>query len=104
MKRVLIIDRDLFAGSNIPQRKEQDVAEDRLHVGVRFARVIDVVRAVAAAAAVQTPATIDVADAQFGSMRAALSFEIRNAFAGILGNLAPAAKTNRREATFAVNW
>ena len=61
-------------------------------------------RAVAAAAAVQTPATIDVADAQLGSMRAALRFEIGNAFAGIFGNLAAVAKTNRREATLAVDW
>src|SRR5882724_823639 len=104
MKRVLVIDRDLFAGSNVPQSKEQDVAEDRLHVGVRFARVVDVVGAVAAAAAVQTPTPVDVADAQLGSMRAALSFEIRNALAGVLGNLATAAKTNRREATLAVDW
>ena len=61
-------------------------------------------RAIAAAAAVQTPAIINCANAQFGSVRAALRFEIGNAFAGVLGNLAPAAETNCREATFAVDW
>ncbi len=104
MKGILVIDCDLFSGSNVAQSKEQNMAVDGFHVGVRFARVIDVMRTVAAAAAVQTPATIDVADAQLGSMRAALSFEIGNAFAGVFSDLAAAAKTNRREATFAVDW
>ncbi len=61
-------------------------------------------RAIAAAAAVQAPVPIDVTDAQLGSVRAALRFEIGNAFAGILRNLAAAAKTYRREATLAVDW
>ena len=104
MKRLLVIDCDFVARQNIAQRKEQHVTVDGLHVSVWFATVIDVVRAVAAAAAIQTPATIDVADAQLGSMRAALRFEIGNAFAGVFGDLAAAAKRNRREATFAVDW
>ena len=104
MKRVLVVDSDLFAGSNVPQSKEQDVPVDGFHIGVRLAAVIDVMRAIAAAAAVQAPAIINRADAQFGSVRAALRFEIGNAFAGIFGNLAAAAKTNRREATVAVDW
>jgi len=74
MKRIFVIDRDLFARSNVAQGKEQDVPMDGLDVSVRFAAVIDVMRAVAAAAAVQTPATIDVADAKFRSTTTALSF------------------------------
>ena len=104
MQGIFIVDRNLFARADIAQREKERVAVKRPHVGVRSARVIDVVRAVASAAAVDTPAAVDITDAQLGSMRAALSFEIRNALADVLGNLATAVKTNRREATFAVNW
>ena len=64
MQRLLVIDRDLFTCSNVTQSKEQDMAVESFHIRVRFARVIDVMRAVAAAAAVQAPAAIDVTDAQ----------------------------------------
>src|SRR5712691_1122056 len=104
MKRVLVIDGDLFTGSNVPQRKEQDVTVDGFHVSVRFARVVDVMRAVPAAAAVQTPTAVNVTDAQLCSMRTALSLEIGNAFAGVLSDLAAASKTNRRETASTVDW
>ena len=76
-----------------------------LHVGVGLARVIDVVRAVAAAAAVQTPAAIDIADAQDAPLAGPSSrFEIWYSLACVLGYLLAATKMNSCETAFAVNW
>lgn len=61
-------------------------------------------RAIAAAAAVDAPDAVHVADAQLGSMGAALRFAIRNSLARVLGDLAPARETNSRKAPFAVDW
>jgi len=75
------------------------------HVDVRLARVIDVMRAVAAAAAVQTPAAIDVADAQNAPIAGSSSrFEIWYPLAGVLSDLFAATEMNSRETAFAVNW
>ena len=76
-----------------------------LHVDVRLARVIDVVRAVAAAAAVETPAAIDVADAQDATIAGPSSrFEICYSLAGVLSDLFAATEMNSCETAFAVNW
>ena len=64
MERLLIVDRDFFAGPDVSQSKEQDMTVQGSHEGIWLAGVIDVVRAVAAPRAVQTEAPIDVADAQ----------------------------------------
>ena len=61
-------------------------------------------RAIATAAAVYAPDTVHVADAQFRPMRAALSFEIRNSLARVLGDLAPVWEMDSRKAPFAVDW
>ena len=55
MKGGDIVERDLFAGMNVAERHEEDVAVSDPHVAVGGAGVVDVVRAVAAPAAVQTP-------------------------------------------------
>ena len=105
MQRLFIVDRDLFAGMNIPQREEEHVTIKSLHVGVRLAAVIDVMRAVAAAAAVQTPMAVDVADAQDGPSARPLSrFEIGDSLACVLSDLAAAPKRDRRETALAVDW
>ena len=88
---------------NVSQGEEEDVIVDDLHEGVWDARVIDVVRAVPAAAAVQTPVIIDFADAQHLSMRSTPRFGIRNLLAGVLGNLVPFLERDGREAAFPVN-
>lgn len=100
----MIVDRDFFTGSNVTQSKEQHVTMKCFHIGVRPARVVDIVGAVATAAAVQAPAAIDVADAKFGTTGPTLGFQIRNSFAGVLGDLSSARKTNGRETAPAVNW
>ena len=64
MERLLIVDRDFFAGPDISQSKEQNMTVQSSHEGIWLAGVIDVVRAVAAPRAIQTEASIDVADAQ----------------------------------------
>ena len=74
------------------------------HVSVRRAGVIDVVRAVPSATAVDAEATVDVTDAQLGSMRAPLCFAIRNYLARVLGNFSAALEHLSRKATLTVNW
>ena len=77
MQRLLIVNRDLVTGLNISQGKKQDVAVKRPHISVRPARMVDVVSSVAAAGAVQTPASIDIADAKHATVPCALlGFEI----------------------------
>ena len=67
--------------------------------------MIDVARAVAAAAAVQTPAAIDVADTQDAPIaRASSRFEIWYSLAGVLRDLFPATEVDSCETAFAVNW
>src|SRR2546425_115712 len=104
MQSVLVVDCYFIARSDVAEREEQHVAVNSFHVRVRFAGVIDVVRAVAATAAIQTPATIDVANPQLGSMRPPTSFKIRYSCASVFGNLLAARKSNRRETTLAVDW
>ncbi len=78
---------------------------NRLQVDVRLARVIDIVRAVAATAAVQTPAAIDIADAQDATIAGpSHRFEIWYSLAGVLSDLFAATEMNSRETAFAVNW
>lgn len=62
MQGDLIVDCDLFAGINVTQRIELNVPVMGLHIGVGFAAVVDVMRAVSAAAAVKTEAAINVAN------------------------------------------
>jgi len=104
MQCFFVVDGDFFAGMNIPQGEEQYVAVQIFHVGVRLATVIDVMRAVASACAVQTATAIDVADAQDSAVATALrSFEIRDAFARVLRDLFSARKKDGGKATSAVD-
>ena len=103
MQRLFVIDRDLFARIDVAQSKEHHVAIDCPDIGVRFARMVDVVRTVAAAAAVDAPDAVEITDAQLGSMGAALGFAIRNSLTGVFGNLAPVREINRRKAASAVD-
>ena len=64
MERLLVVDRDFFAGPNIPQSKEQDMAVQSSHESIWLAGVINVMRSVAAARTVQAETPVDVADAQ----------------------------------------
>ncbi len=61
-----------------------------LHVGVGLAGMIDVMRAVATAAAIQAPAVIDCTDAQLSTMGPAIGLRLCNPLAGVLRYFPPA--------------
>jgi hypothetical protein len=103
MQRLFVIDRDLFPGMDVAEGKEHYVAKDGADISVRLAGVVDVVGAIPAATAVDAPNAVDIADAQLGSMGAALSLAIRNSLAGVFGDLPPAWKIGGRKATSAVD-
>ena len=104
MERLFIIDGDFFTRIDVAQSKEHYVSKNRAHISIRLTRVVDVMRAVAAATTVDAPDAVNITDAQLGSIGAALSFKIRNALARVFSNLASVRKENRRKAAFAVDW
>ena len=83
------------------QGNEEDVAVKNLHVRVGFAGMINVVCAVAAAAAVQAPAIIDCADTQLSPAAPAIGLEICNLLARVLCNLPPAFEVSNCKAALA---
>src|SRR6266404_2838821 len=103
MQRLFIVNGYFATRIDVAQSKEYYVSMDRPHIGIRFARMVDVVCAVAAPTAIDTPDSIDITDAQLGSMSAALSFAIRNSLAGVFGDLAPVREMNSRKTTSAVD-
>lgn len=62
MQRRFVIDRDLFASFDVAQREEENVIVEDLHESVWTTRMIDVVSAIATAASVKTPTTVDLTD------------------------------------------
>lgn len=90
MKRRFIVDGNFLARFDIAKSDEEDVAVGNLHEGVGFAGVINVMRAVSPAAAIEAPAIIDRTDAQSFSASAAICFCVGDLLAGILRYL-PAA-------------
>ena len=85
-----IVDGDLLARFDIAQSNEEDVAVDNLHEGVGLAGVVDVMRPITAAAAVEAPAIIDCADAQSFAAGSAICLGVCNLLACIFRYL-PAA-------------
>ena len=73
-----------------------------LHEGVGDAGVIDVMRAVPAAASIETPTVVDLANAQHLSVRSTTRFGVGNLLAGILGDLVTLFERDGCEAAFAV--
>ena len=65
--------------------------------------MINVVSAVAAAAAIETPATIHFTDPQGLPMRTAASFRVCDLLARVLRDLVPALEWHCGKAAFAVN-
>lgn len=63
MESGFVVDGDLLTRPNIVQRHEEDVTVENFHVAVRFAGMVDVVRAVPTFAPIKTPAVINRADA-----------------------------------------
>ncbi len=91
MKRHHIIERDFVARSYVAQCVEEYVAVDDFHVAIGLARVIDVMRAVSPAAAVNAPLVIDGANAQHAATaRPACRFRIIYQLARIFGDFSAA--------------
>jgi hypothetical protein len=65
--------------------------------------MVDVVRSVAAAATVNAPHAVKIADAQLRAMGAALSFAIGNALTGVFSYLATPCEVPGSKAAFAVD-
>lgn len=102
MQCCFVVDRDLFPGLNVSQREEEDVIANDLHERVRHTRVVDVMRAITAAAAVKTPPTVDFTNAEHLSMRSSTRFGVRDLLPGVLRNLATFLKSDGGKAAFAV--
>ena len=74
-----------------------------LHERVRTARVIDVMRAVPAAAAVETPAVVHFTNPQHAPMRTPASFRVGDLLAGVFGDLVSLLKGDGGKTPIAVN-
>ena len=64
--------------------------------------MIDVMGAVPPSASIQTPAVVDLTDAQHLSVRATTRFRVGDLLTGVLGNLVTLFKRKGGEAAFAV--
>ena len=84
MKRCLVVDRNLLAGFDITQRNKEDVVVKDLHERVWPTGMINVMRAVAAATAIQTPAIINCTDTQPPPLGPAIRFDLCNPLASVL--------------------
>ncbi len=105
MQCLFVIYRDFFTSTNVAQCKKQDVAVKRPHECVRFAAVVNVVSAVAAATAVYAEPPVDVTDAQDAPLACALlRFQIVDSLTGVFSDLPAALKRNSGEAALAVDF
>ena len=73
---MFVVDRYLFARNYVAQREEDQLAVERSSEGVRCAAVIDIVRAVTAATAVDAPAMIDTANTQDAAIPSTFGFGV----------------------------
>ena len=80
----MVVDGDLLTRLDIAECHHKNVIGDNLHIAVWLAGMIDVVSAVPSSTSIQTPATIDVANAQPAPSGPAVSFGIGNPLARIL--------------------
>jgi hypothetical protein len=103
MQRLFIVHRDFLARVDVAQSEEQHVAMEGADIGVWLAGMVDVMGAIAATTAIDAPFAVHIADAQFGAVGAALSFDVRDSLARVFGDLATAQKMSSCKTTSAVN-
>jgi hypothetical protein len=72
----LVIDCYLFARFDVAEGDEENVIVDDLNEGVWRAGVVDVVSAIAAAAAVEAPAIVDLTNAEHSPVSPAPGFGV----------------------------
>ena len=85
---------------DIAQGHEDHVTIENLHVGVGLAGMINVMRAVAAATAIQAPAIIDCTDTQPPPLGPAIRFGLCNPLASVLRYFPSALEVSNRKAAF----
>ena len=102
MKCGFIVDRDLFAGFDVAQGDEENVIVEDLHESVGNTRVIYVVRAIATATAIQTPATVNFTNSQRLSMRSPACFSVGDSLARIFSYLVSFPERYGGETAFAM--
>jgi len=98
-----VVDGDFLARPYVAQRDKQNVSVKDFHEGVWFARVIYVMRAVAATAAVETPVIINLTDAQFWSQRSTLCLGVCNSLTRVFRNFPRALEGDHRKASLTFN-
>ena len=104
MLRRGVIKRELFTGSDVAPCEEEHVPVQHTAEAIRIAGVIDERGRIAAAARVDAPAIIDLADADLAAFRAApRCFTIIDSFTDQLADLSSRGKRHDREAAFAVD-
>jgi len=92
LQLVQVFRRDFFGGSYVSERVEKKPATGSDEIGVRFARMVDVLSAVATKAAVNGPFFVDVADTLLARCALpALGLSERDFFSDVFGDqLVPA--------------
>jgi len=103
MQRCFVVDRDLFAGFDVAQRAKQNVIVQDLHERVRTAGMVDVMRAVPAATAVQTPTTVYFTNSEHAPVSSAARFRVGDLLARVLRDFVSLLERQGRKAAFAVN-
>jgi len=103
VKGCFVIDCDFLARRDITQGDEQNMTVKNLHVGVRFARMIDVVCAVSTAAAVEAPTIINRTDAQSSPTRPAIRFGVCDLLARVLCDFPTTMEWGNSKTAFAFN-
>jgi hypothetical protein len=98
-----VVDRNLLASPNVAQRENEQLGAEGLQKAVRPARVVDVVRAVAAARAVDAPPVVEPADAQDSTAPSPFGFGVGDSLAGVLGDLLPPREARGRKAAATVD-
>src|SRR5581483_8506120 len=102
--RLAVIRSDLFARFDVAQGHKQNVAVNRARVAVRPARMIDVLRPVAAHRAVNRPLAINAADADDPfDANPAIRFGVSDLFAGVFSDLTALFEGHGGETAFARN-
>ena len=105
MQGALVIDRDLFTGFYIAQREEKHVPVKSLHECIGLTGMVYVMSPVATSAAIDAVAAVNITDAENPPPpRAFPGFKIRDALAGVLGDLATTRKRDRSKAALTVDW
>jgi hypothetical protein len=104
MLRRRVIERELLASRDIAPCKKQHVTVLYATEAVRVARVIDVSGRVAAAARIDAPAAVDLADPHFATSRhAARCFAIADPFADEFADFAARSERHCGKTAFAVD-